>query len=816
MFACECSSLSVRGTQGQGVEWLLRPETTSAREGDNVTFTCRLNVDDPNIIWVKNVEGQSSTIILFVKGSRFEADDRLYVINRYDLVITDVRREDNGQYACRTKDAGIQTATLTVLLFPGQPTISRSPRGPVYTEKDDVTFTCSSTGGNPNPTITWLKNGNISTAVQQVTEAATVGGTTSSAIRVKLDKTDHQANYSCLVSNELNFNSPLVGSTLVSVLYSPSIAFRPYSPVYAVRLGDPAEVTCDVDSNPQVSSVRWSKDGVNLSGTNPWRRLSPASKADSGEYTCTATNSIGEKSGKLRVDVQYAPVVNTNPSVVVTEGDDVTVTCQVDSNPAPYEVQWSRERASGSSQTLVTNATLTLRSVTRDQAGNYSCWAQNQLKLSGKREEFRDGRAFSFLYVQYQPGPASIAPVPDVDVGERLDITCSAKPRGYPEAIYRWTKDGQTLSETRQTLTIASVSLLDNGRYSCTPSNSQGSGQPAFVEVNVFEPPMILDPPIPEVTVFLTDPRLLTLTCEAQGYPQPQVTWYRKGDNKPLNSLTELFTVAVTTKLVDDYSVKVESSLQFKGLKREVSADSGSNDGTQLLIDDMGNYSCQAESEKHSEVPVAFSNVLINFPPVLRASPARLAVSPRDRAVFRCAAQAHPDPGFRWFFRGRQLSSGTQTLIAMEQVQGTVGGFESRLTLSQVTDRSYGQYSCLVVNALGNTTKNIQLSRKSTPEQPGDLKAVTVTWESAHLRWLPGFDGGFTQDFYIQKSGGAEEPKRVKVTPSSAISFNVTKLRPSATYTFQVVPENDLGFGRASSPITVTTNGKTELSRFMF
>ena len=94
------------------------------------------------------------------------------------------------------------------------------------------------------------------------------------------------------------------------------------------------------------------------------------------------------------------PVVKADASVVVTEGDDVTVTCEVDSNPAPYEIQWSWERPSGSSQTLVTNATLTLRSVSRGQAGNYSCWAQNQLKLSGKREEFRDGRAFSFIYVQ--------------------------------------------------------------------------------------------------------------------------------------------------------------------------------------------------------------------------------------------------------------------------------------------------------------------------------------------------------------------------------------------------------------------------------
>ena len=102
-------------------------------------------------------------------------------------------------------------------------------------------------------------------------------------------------------------------------------------------------------------------------------------------------------------------------------------------------------------------------------------------------------------------------------------------------------------------------------------------------------------------------------------------------------------------------------------------------------------------------------------------------MSPRDKAVFRCAAQAHPDPGFRWFFRDRQLSTGTQAglSITMEPVQGVVGGFESRLTLARVTDSSYGQYSCLVINALGNVTKTIQLSRKCEFSQ--GITASTAT-----------------------------------------------------------------------------------------
>ncbi|RUS80107.1 hypothetical protein EGW08_012106 [Elysia chlorotica] len=336
---------------------------------------------------------QASTTILFLKGVRFEAADRLYVINRYDLVITDVRREDNGQYACRTKDAGIQTATLTVL-------------------------------------------------------------------------------------------------------YSPFIAFRPYSPVYAVRLGEPAELTCDVDSNPQVSSVRWSKDGVNLSGTNPFLRFSPAGKADSGEYTCTATNSIGEKSGKLRVDVQYPPIVTTKPSVVVTEGDDVTITCEVDSNPPPYEVQWSRERASGSSHIYII----------------HNC---------------------------------------------------------YPEATYRWTKDGQALSETRQTLTIASVSLLDNGRYSCTPSNSQGSGLAASVQVNVFDPPIVTTMP----SVVVTEGDDVTITCEVDSNPPPyEVQWSRErasGSSQTLVTNATLTLRSVRRDQAGNFSCWAQNQLKLSGKREE-------------------------------------------------------------------------------------------------------------------------------------------------------------------------------------------------------------------------------------------------------
>lgn len=44
-----------------------------------------------------------------------------------------------------------------------------------------------------------------------------LAGVSSSTITVKLDKTDHQANYSCLVYNEVNVNNKLLDYVVLNV-----------------------------------------------------------------------------------------------------------------------------------------------------------------------------------------------------------------------------------------------------------------------------------------------------------------------------------------------------------------------------------------------------------------------------------------------------------------------------------------------------------------------------------------------------------------------------------------------------------------------
>ncbi|XP_059160107.1 hemicentin-2-like [Physella acuta] len=388
----------LRAVSGQAVEWIGRPQGAVVKLGDNVTFVCRLNTDDPNLIWSKD---DSNTSILFVKDNRFDAPPRYSIINKYDLVITNVQKADNGYFACRTKDAGIQKASLTVLLPPGPPVITRSDTSSVYNEGTVLNLTCSSSGGNPDPRITWLKNGNITAENSDYKASTVIGGTSSLTISVRLDKSDHQANYSCLVYNDVNVMTKLIDYVVMSVRYSPSIGFQPYSPTYSVKLGKKIEIYCDVDANPVVTSVSWSKDGISLYGNNPRRIISQVSKADNGTYTCFAKNNIGENSGSLEFNIQYPPIFNISSTQTVDEGQVIAVKCSMDANPKPYEVTWMKILPDGTAQTRSTSDMLRIDSASPGDAGNYSCRTQSQLRISGESVEFVTAETFTYVYVQY-------------------------------------------------------------------------------------------------------------------------------------------------------------------------------------------------------------------------------------------------------------------------------------------------------------------------------------------------------------------------------------------------------------------------------
>ena len=87
-------------------------------------------------------------------------------------------------------------------------------------------------------------------------------------------------------------------------------------------------------------------------------------------YSITVFFSDGPK------QVQLSP----NPDVDKDEGESVTFTCSADGYPAPsFSWKFNRKFISGAQQ-----KTLTLSSLNRQQAGNYTCVARNNFGSNEK------------------------------------------------------------------------------------------------------------------------------------------------------------------------------------------------------------------------------------------------------------------------------------------------------------------------------------------------------------------------------------------------------------------------------------------------
>ena len=125
---------------------------------------------------------------------------------RYDLAISDADYDrDNGKFECRIKEDGTgvelftQIVALTVLLPPGKPTVVKS--GTEAVEGQEYSLTCSSLGGSPPPSITWVRKGEGQPLAAELAPALDREGETVSVLTIVPSKEDDGSEYQCEVSS---------------------------------------------------------------------------------------------------------------------------------------------------------------------------------------------------------------------------------------------------------------------------------------------------------------------------------------------------------------------------------------------------------------------------------------------------------------------------------------------------------------------------------------------------------------------------------------------------------------------------------------
>ncbi|PNJ02665.1 CEACAM1 isoform 4 [Pongo abelii] len=189
---------------------------------------------------------------------------------------------------------------------------------------------------------------------------------------------------------------------------------------------------------------------------------------DTGFYTLQVIKSDlvnEEATGQFHVYPETPkPFISSNNSNPVEDNDAVALTCEPGTQDTTY-LWWINNQSlliSPRLQLSNGNRTLTLLSVTRNDAGPYECEIQNP--VSANRSDPVT------LNVTYGPDTPTISPSDTYyRPGANLSLSCYAA--SNPPAQYSWLING-TFQQSTQELFIPNITVNNSGSYTCHANNS--------------------------------------------------------------------------------------------------------------------------------------------------------------------------------------------------------------------------------------------------------------------------------------------------------------------------------------------------------
>ncbi|KAL3203339.1 hypothetical protein MRX96_041922 [Rhipicephalus microplus] len=302
-------------------------------------------------------------------------------------------------------------------------------------------------------------------------------------------------------------------------------------------------------------TIRWFKDGLPLASADKRTKITKHTEsmvsltipevtaADVGNYTCAASNRVGEDSFTAPLIVNGRPP-RLQPFYFPKQPDlhrKVVVHCTVLEGDEPFEFAWYKDNQlvvadkNVQVRTLSESVTsLTVHEVAAENVGNYTCEASNVAGSDRTSAELLVKDAPLLQKFQFKEG---------LGVGDQTAVVCAVV-GGSPPFTIRWSKDGRpiaadnearsvkTLGEGVSTLSLRSISASDVGNYTCVAENAVGSAAVSAALLiqgiaDIGEPPanLLLSGCRNQKDTDAVQGRDLVLACNAAGFPKPRFTW---------------------------------------------------------------------------------------------------------------------------------------------------------------------------------------------------------------------------------------------------------------------------------------------------
>ncbi|XP_029105454.1 MAM domain-containing glycosylphosphatidylinositol anchor protein 2-like, partial [Scleropages formosus] len=387
----------------------------------------------------------------------------------------------------------------------------------VYTirEGETLELACLVTG-HPRPQIRWTKT--AGSASDRFQDSSVFNET----LRIAKIQRHQGGRYYCKAENGLG--SPAIKSIRVDVYYLDD-------PVVTVHqsIGEAKEqfyyertvfLRCVANSNPPVR-YSWrrgrevlsqgSDKGVEIyepfftQGETKILKLKNLRPQDYANYSCIASVrnvcGIPDKNVLFRLTNRTAsPTIKllVEDPIVVNPGQTVTLVCITSGGEPIPTLTWVRNTEPLPDKSVLNGGTLTLPAITSDDAGVYSCVANNNVGNPAKKSTTIVVRAL-------KKGRFWITPDPyhnddNIQIGREVKISCQVEATPPEELTFSWLKNGRALrSSERMVITqtdpdispgttnldIIDLKFTDFGTYTCMASLKGGGIPEISIDVNI-------------------------------------------------------------------------------------------------------------------------------------------------------------------------------------------------------------------------------------------------------------------------------------------------------------------------------------------
>ncbi|XP_037603799.1 neural cell adhesion molecule 1a isoform X6 [Sebastes umbrosus] len=338
-----------------------------------------------------------------------------------------------------------------------------------------------------------------------------------------------------------------------------------------------------------------------------------------------------------------------------------------------------------------TMSTLTIYHANVDSAGIYKCVAKN-----GDKEAQATVQVKIFQKITFESAPSP----QEFNEGDDADIVCEVASSPPPTIIWKHkgskiqvAKDVRFMIMENDHLQIRGIKKTDEGMYNCE-ARVMARGEIDFrmikVVVNVLP---TIRARLSEVNATADIGSSALLACDADGFPEPTVTWAHNN---------------VVLETGDKYSLN--------------------EDGSELVIKDVkkvdeGDYTCIAKNKAGEKAEEVSLNVFVQ--PKITYLNNQTASEFDEQVTLTCEASGDPTPTISWSFQDRVFTEGEQSLDRNIVVRSHAR--VSSLTLKNVLFTYAGQYLCTASNSIGQDNQHMYLEVRYAPKILGPV--VLYTWE---------------------------------------------------------------------------------------